>query len=418
MRSVAWWSTWVAVAALAACGDDSKGPSPEGGVDGGDGGGDASLDNSVEASIDASSEGTTEASPADHAAEAAAEAASDATTPDGAVEATVDSGVAPNVIAEPGYSVTLWATGTAAYFNPDSIDYDGVHYWVGFQNKTTKDGSDGGAGFGTTSTIVEYASDGSVVAQFSMPGHCDGLRYDPQGHKVWATSNEDGSPHLVSIDPSLADAGAEAGAAVVEYTIVEAADAGLADHGGGYDDIRFVNGVMFVAASNPTGGHVQSLVAVTINGTTATFSPVLYNDAPAIPVGGDASAPLNLTDPDSIAIDDQGRLVLVSQADSQLIFISNPGTVSQSVAVLTVGTQPEDPVWITKASGRLLLVDGTANAIYEIHTTFTVGTVFVETPDDSSIPGMLATLNPTSGALTPKIVGFGKPTGLIFVPSP
>src|SRR5258708_3695193 len=141
---------------------------------------------------------------------------------------------------------------------------------------------------------------------------------------VWASSNENGSPHLVPIDPSLSDASA----AVVEYAIVQAAD-GAADHGGGYDDIRFLNGKMFVAASNPSGAaHVQSLDVVTINGTTATFSPVLYDDSPAVPLGGpDASTALNLTDPDSIAVDDKGRLALVSQGDSQLLFISNPGTV-------------------------------------------------------------------------------------------
>jgi hypothetical protein len=362
---------------------------------------DAPGDGAIEASIEASVEGSRQAD---------ADAASDAVP-----EAAADSGVPPAVIAEPGYSVTLWASGTTEYFNPDSIDYDGTHYWVGFQNQTTKDGSDGGPTFGTTSTIVEYAADGSVVAKYTMPGHNDGLRFDPQGHKVWASSNEDGSPHLVSIDPSVPDANA----AVLEYTIVQSPDAAAADHGGGYDDIRFVGGSMFIAASNPPGGtHVQALDMVTISGTTATFSPVLYDDSPAIPVGGDAPITLALTDPDSIALDDKGRLVLVSQQDSQLIFVASPGAASQSVSMLQLPTQPEDPVWITKAAGRMLLVDGTANAIYEIHTSFVVGTVFTETPNDSSIPGILATLDPTTGSLSPKIVGFGKPTGLIFAPSP
>jgi hypothetical protein len=407
MRSIRRWSL-LASLAVAGCGNgDNASPGPDAAGEGG--ALDASLDNAVESSLDARSETSLDA------ADVGADAPGDTGAAEATVEAGADSGVPTTVVAEPGYSVTLWASGTADYFNPDSIDYDGAHYWVGFQNKTTKDGTDGGAGFGTKSTIVEYGSDGSVVAKYSMPGHCDGLRYDPQGHKVWATSNEDGSPHLVSIDPSVTDASV----AVVEYTIVQAADASAANHGGGYDDIRFLNGSMFVAASNPSGAaHVQSLDTVTINGTTATFFPVLYNDAPATPIGGDAPSPLALTDPDSIAIDDKGHLVLVSQADSQLIFISNPGMASQSLAVLTIPTQPEDPVWITKATGRMLLVDGTANAIYEIHTTFTVGTVFTETPDDSTIPGILATLNVTTGVLKPTIVGFGKPTGLIFVPSP
>jgi hypothetical protein len=377
---------------------------------------DASLDGAMDASAE-SSEAAQEASSDVAPIEASFEATVDSSAQpdaDASSEAAVDSGVPPAVLAEPGYTVTLWARGTADYFNPDSIDYDGANFWVGFQNQTTKDGHDGGPGFGTTSTIVEYSASGTVLAKYTMPGHNDGLRYDPTGHKVWATSNEDGNPHLVSIDPSVPDAGA----AVVEYTIVQDADAAAASHGGGYDDVRFLNGGMFVAASSPSGTHVQALDLVTISGTTATVSPVLYVDSPAVPIGGDAQSPLALTDPDSIAIDDQGRLVLVSQADSQLIFISNPGAPSQSVSVLAVATQLEDPVWITKATGRMLLVDGKANAIYEIHTSFTVGTVFTETPDDSSIPGLLATLDPTTGFLVPKIVGFGKATGLIFVPSP
>jgi hypothetical protein len=385
---------------------------------------DASLDSAADSSADGSSEAAPEAS-SDVAHEASNEAAVDGSkqpdanadgAPDASSEAAADSGVPPTVVAEPGYSVTLWARGTADYFNPDSIDYDGVNYWVGFQNKTTKDGSDGGTGFGTTSTVVEYASDGSVVAKYTTPGHCDGLRFDPVGHKVWATSNEDGNPHLVSIDPAAADASA----AVVEYSIVQAADAAAAAHGGGYDDLRFLNGAMFVVASAPSvpGSHIQAIDSVTITGTTATFSPVVFSDSMAVPVGGDAPAPLALSDPDSLAIDDQGRLALVGQDDKQLIFISNPGAASQSLSVLSVATQPEDPVWITKASGRLLLVDSTANAIYEIHTTLTVGTVFTETANNATIPGIFATVDLTTGAMMPKIVGFGSPTGLIFVPSP
>jgi hypothetical protein len=457
MNSVRNWSALLTLLAVAGCSGDDSSPagntSPDAAAEGGqadattdggqadattdggqadattDGGqADVTTDRPMEAAVDATAETSVDAAPetsvdgapetsVDGAGDSGADAGSDsgdAGATDSPAEAMVDTGVPASVIAEPGYSVTLWATGTAVYFNPDSIDYDGAHYWVGYQNKTTKDGSDGGAGFGTTSTIVEYAANATVMGMYSMPGHCDGLRVDPVGHKVWATSNEDGNPHLVSIDPSVADASA----AVVEYTIVLAGDAST-DHGGGYDDVRFLNGSMFIAASNPSGAaHVQSLDMVTISGTTATFTPVLYTDSVAIPVGGDAPKSLSLTDPDSIAVDDQGHLVLVSQGDSQLIFISNTGMPSQSQSVLTVATQPEDPVWITKATGRMLLVDGKTNAIYEIHTTFTVGTVFTAIPYDSTLPGILATVDLTSGVLSPKIIGFNNPTGLIFVPSP
>jgi hypothetical protein len=61
--------------------------------------------------------------------------------------------------------------------------------------------------------------------------------------------------------------------------------------------------------------------------------------------------------------------------------------------------------------------DGTTNAIWQITGTFSPGTVYTETPDDSSVVGLLATLSLSSGTLTPVGIGFKKPTGLAFIPS-
>jgi hypothetical protein len=46
------------------------------------------------------------------------------------------------VAALPGYDVRIFAQGTSAYFNPDSIDVAGKYVYVGYQNITAKDGSD------------------------------------------------------------------------------------------------------------------------------------------------------------------------------------------------------------------------------------------------------------------------------------
>jgi hypothetical protein len=73
-------------------------------------------------------------------------------------------------------------------------------------------------------------------------------------------------------------------------------------------------------------------------------------------------------------------------------------------------------VWATSAGGRLLVADGTTNAVWQITGVFTPGTVYTETPDDSSVTGLLATLNLSSGALAPVGIGFKKPTGLAFIP--
>src|ERR1700682_1216329 len=57
------------------------------------------------------------------------------------------------ITAPPGWTITRWAVGGAAvYWNPDSIEVDGDHVWVGYQTTTAKDGSDT-----KTSTIVEYS---------------------------------------------------------------------------------------------------------------------------------------------------------------------------------------------------------------------------------------------------------------------
>jgi hypothetical protein len=102
------------------------------------------------------------------------------------------------ITAPPGWTITRWAVGGAGvYWNPDSIEVDGNHVWVGYQNTTAKDGSDI-----KTSTIVEYSMDGTVIKTWPVPGHNDGLRIDPTTHLVWATSNEDGSPRLNIIDPT------------------------------------------------------------------------------------------------------------------------------------------------------------------------------------------------------------------------
>jgi hypothetical protein len=303
-----------------------------------------------------------------------------------------------------GYSVKVWAKGTADFTNPDSIELDRGHIWVGYQNVTSKTGGDG-----KFSTVVEYDSDGRLLRTFIVPGHCDGLRIDPVTHKVWASSNEDGNPGLVSID--------QASGKITTYSFDPTA------HGGGFDDMAFLNGKMFIAASNPNldsnGVNVFPAVdEVTFNGTKVVLTPVLMGNASAIDTISGQVVTLNEVDPDSMSIDASGNLVLVNQAGSELVFIANPGTASQSVARTLVGTQLEDTVWIKSAvPGRLLVVDGKTNTIYSVKTKFTPGTIYTETPDDSGVSSFVGTLDQATGIIKPVIIGFGKATGLSFVPT-
>lgn len=140
---------------------------------------------------------------------------------------------AASIAALPGYSVSVFARGTARYFNPDSLENDGKHIWVGYQN-----GADPTGANHKPSTVVEYTMSGGVVKTYPVLEHCDGLRVDPATGMVWATSNEDANPILTIINP-------QTGTSTVYHL-------GKTPHGGGYDDLAFVKGVAFISASNPT----------------------------------------------------------------------------------------------------------------------------------------------------------------------
>jgi hypothetical protein len=304
--------------------------------------------------------------------------------------------------ALPGFKVRIWAKGTATFSHPDAIERDGKDIWVGYQNVTAKDGTDG-----KSSTVVEYNLHGHVENTYTVPGHCDGLRIDPATHLVWASSNEDGNPGLVSIDPATGT--------VTPFTFDPT------PHGGGFDDMAFLNGKMFIAASNPTldasGVNVFPAVdQVTFQGTHVVLTPVLQGNGSAVDITSGTAVTLNEIDPDSLSIDPAGDLVLTNQAGSELVFISNPGSASQVVTRLAVATQLEDPTWATSADGEFLIVDGTTNMIYSVKGPFVPGTAYTETPDDSSIASMFGTVNLKTGVVSPLIIGFTKATGLLFLP--
>jgi hypothetical protein len=337
--------------------------------------------------------------------------ASVAASTTGANVSTASAQSLDGIIAPAGWTITRWAVGYAgAYWNPDSVEVDGNHVWVGYQNTTAKDGSDT-----KTSTIVEYSIGGTVIKTWSVPGHNDGLRVDPTTHLVWASSNEDGLPRLNIIDPTSGS--------VTPYTLTPTV------HGGGYDDMAFSNGVAYIACSNPTlnaaGANVNPAIdKVTLSGGTATMTPVLMGNATAtlLAAGALALTPpstttLNLTDPDSMTFDLQGNLVLVSQADNAILQIQNIGTPQQKVLETMVGTQLDDTVWTTTGSGRLFVADGGRNAIYTLQWKGARGTVITQAPNDSGVISFVGTVNMTTGAVLPIVTGFVKPTGMVFVPS-
>jgi hypothetical protein len=310
------------------------------------------------------------------------------------------------VVTLPGYQASVWASGTATYSNPDSIFSDGQHIWVGYQNVTAKDGSDH-----KSSTVVEYSQTGQVMRTFAALGHCDGLRMDPTTHLVWALSDEDGNPHLTTIDPTTG--------ATQLYQFPKT------PHGGGYDDMAFTHGLAFIDASNPTLDKnginpYPALDTITLSNGQAQLTPVLMGNATSLDItaGNNKKVTLNLIDPDSMTFDPQGDLVLDNQAGAQLVFIKHPGTSQQSVRSLMIGDQVDDTIWPRAAAGRLLISDTAANQVVSLQSSASPkGSVYTAAPNDSGVGGFVGTINLSTGFITPVAIGLSSPHGMVFVPN-
>jgi hypothetical protein len=295
----------------------------------------------------------------------------------------------------PGYTVTTFATSPSGASQPDSIAADRTHVYVGFGNGVAKDGSDG-----KSSTIVEYTSTGAVVQTFSVPGHNDGLKVDPRTHLVWALQNEDGNPNLVIINPR---AGTQK-----EYTFGPVAD------GGGFDDITFLHGKVYLSESNPSSNPntAPAVVRATLKGTMVEVMPVLFGNAVATNLVTEQQVTLNLQDPDSMTRDRSGALVLTSQADNEIVTIRHPGTDDQSVTLLPLPVSVDDTLFRRGAAGAIQLTDQGTGTIYRI-----TGPAL---PPDEALSaaldaGELGVLNLETGAFTPVISGLKSPRGLALL---
>ncbi|MDQ2858027.1 MAG: hypothetical protein M3R53_05160 [Candidatus Eremiobacteraeota bacterium] len=308
-----------------------------------------------------------------------------------------------SALMQQSYAVRLFASGNARESKPDAIVVTKSGVYIAYQNLTLPDGSDGG-----NSTIVQYRRDGTRVGSIELKGHCDGLRLNPYSGVLWAPVNNDANPALYTFETNLKG--------VKRYAF------SAAPHGGGFDDLAFVDGKAFISASNPTlngagASTVPAVDSVTLSGTTAIITPVLAGNATAIDAITGAPVTLNEVDPDSMSVDPQGEVELVNQAGSELVFIGHPGTAAQTVRRLIVGTQLEDTIWASKKAGYLFVVDSKQNATYVVRAdAFVPGTTYTIAPSDSGVASFLGTVDLTTGIITPVLLGFTSPTGLLFVP--
>lgn len=296
-------------------------------------------------------------------------------------------------VVSAGYALSVFAAPLAGSSAPDSIATAGGNVFVGYGNGGAPDGS-GGA----MSTIAEYSKTGALIGTVTVAGHNDGLRYDGATKQLWALQNEDASPRLVLINPANLAAGTP-----LSFSSTP--------HGGGYDDIAFGAGGTFVSASNPVGNpnSAAAIVSVSLGGSGVTVNGgVLAGNATATILNtGGGTTTLNLLDPDSLIFAPDGRLVLDSQSDQQLVFVANPGAAGQAVSVLNLTTTVDDTVFGAGGRQRLLFSDRGSNTIYALTGRFAAGQAY--SAADSA--NLIGAVNMSNGSLTPLVSGLASPHG-------
>jgi hypothetical protein len=304
--------------------------------------------------------------------------------------------------ASAGYSLSVFAAPLAGSSAPDSIAVAGQDVFIGYGDGGAPDGS-GGA----MSTIAEYSNSGTLINTITVVGHNDGLRYNAAAGQLWAVQNEDGNPNLVLINPKTL-----AASAPLPFSATP--------HGGGYDDVAFgAGGATYVSASNPLNNpnSQPAIVSVSLSPSEVMVnSSPLLGTAAAVDINTGAPTTLNLQDPDSMIFAPNGQLVLDSQADKQLVFLTNPGTPSQSVSVLNLQNEVDDTVFGDGGRERLLVADTVSGAVYALTGVFGAG----EAISAEDLAGVVGVDNLTNGDQTALLSGLQSPHGeaISAVPEP
>lgn len=305
-----------------------------------------------------------------------------------------------------GYSVSVFAKGNSNLTHPDSIAFANGHVFIGYGDNAAPDGSDG-----KTSNIVEYTIDGQEVHIFTVVGHNDGLKVNPDNGLLYAMQNEDSNPNLVIIDPVSKEQ--------MVYHF-----ASKPPHGGGYDDMVFRNHRLFLSASNPSNNPNARPAIVEVfsyvNGLHVTGT--LWGTAEAFNIPTGNKVTLNLQDPDSMTLDPEGDIVLDSQADGELIIVRKPGASDQSVLQVNFSSpdgpaQADDSLFTPSGDGFILVADTPNNTVYAIRkAAFAPGEIYTAAVGANG-KGFVGKLDLDSGRLTPVVNGLSSPHGLGFIPS-
>lgn len=308
--------------------------------------------------------------------------------------------------AEKGYTLSVFATSVPGqYTAPDSIAVFEDHVYIGYGDGNDPTGADG-----KSNMIVEYTRAGLKVYSFAVKGHNDGMKLDPYTHKLWVMQNEDANASLVIFDPVTRTQ--------TTYTVPPPAA------GGGYDDITFMGGKVFLSASNPANNpnNEPAIAEATLVGTSVVVTPVLMGNATATDVLTGAPVTLNLQDPDSMTTSPGGDIVLDSQGDSELVVVRKATTAQQSVLQIPLSSpygqpQADDTIFTPPADGFILVSDTAANIVYKIaKAEFAPGVAYsAGVAGTTAAPGFVGRLDLEFGELIPIASGMQSPHGMAFV---
>ena len=324
-------------------------------------------------------------------------------------------------------------------FGPDDVSIlstEGVDHgrpvvWTAYQNGIPATGGASSTGV-TKSTVAGYdAKSGDLIKKIRVTGKADGLRADPQHHRLAVTVNEDANSALNIIN-------VESGS-VTRFTYSPNPESAAGN--GGTDSVAFWHNQMFIAHSNPDATTRTAVYEVSLDwgSHTATLTALFHDDSDARDAVTGASSDLALTDPDTDAVVPfaaprfGGQLVLVSQGDGEMVFASR--TSHPSLTVLKLSDKPtsafpdgeplppiDGVAFATSDSGTLYVVDnkggsGSLGTITALHTDgWGKGTVFVTEASDTGNP-LLGVLNLSTGTITPLDNKFVNPKEVLFVPS-
>jgi hypothetical protein len=322
---------------------------------------------------------------------------------------------AASVRAGPSVNVSVFApSGPAGATAPDSITTGNGSVWVAWGNGADSTGASG------SSTVVQYSESGSVLHMYSIPGLVDGLKFNPVTGMVWALQNNDGNSALSLINPATGKISA------LSYAVTSSTS--------GYDDVAFLNGKVYVSATNPAN-PTDSVLQVLNQGNnpsgplTTTSILTAQQTNPAF-----TSSTLAPPDTDSLKSTPGGKLVLTSEgdglgsafasSDGRFTLISNPGTLAQTLTnvrvtnAMGVNVNGMDDVLFPGATAGTLYVTVTgSNKVYAIKLTgLDLSTPIVSLGSFNEV----ALVNPVTGAVGTVLLGglTAAPHGMDFVPAP